>query len=172
MHRLAENDSSALDEILQEHWRSVVAYAAAIVLSREAAEDIAQETFLRLWRNRSKWEPSAPLRTYVFRVARNLALNEKERGAVRGRASLEVDLAWTRPATPLEELEQKELRIAVESAVAALPPRRREVFVLARVHGLSYQDIATVMGTSAQTVANQMSSALTDLRNALANFRT
>jgi RNA polymerase sigma-70 factor (ECF subfamily) len=170
MRRLAANDATALDEILREHWLAIVAYAAAIVLSREVGEDIAQETVLRLWRQRESWEPVAPLRTFLLRIARNLALNEKDRGAVRGRGAERVELGWTRPPTPLEELEQKELRVAVEAAVARLPARRREVFILARVHGLSYQEIAAVMGISLQTVANQMSAALTDLRHALARF--
>ena len=67
----------------------------------------------------------------------------------------------------LELVEQAEERAAVERAIAALPPRRREIFILVRVHGLSYGEVAEILQISPQTVANQMSAALTTLRRLL-----
>lgn len=170
MRRLAMGDTAAFDEILQEHWLPIVAYATSFVRTREAGEDIAQETMLRLWRARKDWKPTATLRTYLYRITRNLALHELDRRRVRSRSRELVALGWARPATPLEELQQKELRLAVEAAVDALPPRRREVFILARVHGLSYKEVGEILNIAPQTVANQMSAALSQLRNTLAQF--
>jgi RNA polymerase sigma-70 factor (ECF subfamily) len=171
MRRLAGGEVAALDEILREHWLAIVAYATSFVRVRELGEDIAQETMLRLWRQRQVWQPTSPLRPYLFRIARNLALNEKERSRVRARSRQALALGWARPATPLEELQQKELRLAIEAAVDQLPERRREVFLLGRLHGLSYEEIGQVMGTTRQTVANQMSAALATLRELLAAHR-
>jgi DNA-directed RNA polymerase specialized sigma24 family protein len=56
MRRLAEGDVGALDEILREHWLALVAYATSFVRARELGEDIAQDTMLRLWRNRELWQ--------------------------------------------------------------------------------------------------------------------
>jgi RNA polymerase sigma-70 factor (ECF subfamily) len=72
-----------------------------------------------------------------------------------------------RATTPLELAERAELREVLTKAVDALPPRRREVFVLARFHGRSYRDIADIMDISPQTVANQVSAAVRDLRRRL-----
>lgn len=171
MRRLASGDVAALDEIMQEHWLEIVAYATSFVRVRELGEDIAQETMLRLWRHRKAWQPSSPLRPYLYRIARNLALNENARARVRGRSRQALALGWARPATPLEELQQKELRLAIEKAVDQLPERRREVFLLGRLHGMSYEEIGQVMGTTVQTVANQMSAALAMLRESLAPHR-
>jgi len=70
----------------------------------------------------------------------------------------------------MSALPNDDLRAALERAIATLPPRRREVFLLRVVHDLSYKEIAGVMGTSAQTVANQLSSALRELRTTLAGL--
>jgi RNA polymerase sigma-70 factor (ECF subfamily) len=75
--------------------------------------------------------------------------------------------ATKRATTPLELAERAELREVLIKAVDALPPRRREVFVLARFHGRSYRDIADIMDISPQTVANQVSAAVRDLRRRL-----
>jgi RNA polymerase sigma-70 factor (ECF subfamily) len=171
MRRLAGGDVAALDEVLQEHWLAIVAYATSFVRVRELGEDIAQETMLRLWQQRKVWRPTSPLRPYLYRIARNLALNENARSRVRVRSRQAVALGWARPATPLEELQHKELRLAIEKAVDQLPERRREVFLLGRLHGMSYDEIGQVMGTKAQTVANQMSAALAMLRESLAAHR-
>ena len=72
--------------------------------------------------------------------------------------------------TPAEETIAADLRRAAAQAVSDLPPKRQEVFRLAREEGLSYAEIASVMDVSPQTVANQMSLALADLRRALSPF--
>ena len=171
MRRLAEGDVGALDEILREHWLAIVAYATSFVRVRELGEDIAQDTMLRLWRTRELWQPNSTLRSYLYRIARNLALNEKERSRVRARSRPRLAHGWAIPATPLEELQRKELRLAIEAAVDELPERRREVFLLGRLHGMSYEEIGQVMGITTQTVANQMSAALATLRVSLAAHR-
>ncbi|MBI4540565.1 MAG: RNA polymerase sigma-70 factor [Gemmatimonadetes bacterium] len=171
MDRLRVGDSSALDELLALYWGRLVAYAQTLVVSEDAAEDIAQEAFMRLWERRSEWNPGSEPRPLLYRIVRNLALNELRWRNLRARW-VERLAAKARPQGPSPVLaaEGEELRAAVARAVESLPPRRREVFVLARFHNLSYQGIAEVLGISAQTVANQMSAALSDLRGSLASF--
>jgi RNA polymerase sigma-70 factor (ECF subfamily) len=70
----------------------------------------------------------------------------------------------------MAEMPIDQLRAALERAIAELAPRRREVFLLRVVHDLSYKEIADVMGTSTQTVANQLSTALRELRSRLAGL--
>jgi len=170
MRRLARRDPTALAEIASAHWQPLIAWVTGIVGNRAAAEDIAQEALLRLWRREGEWVPNASIRTFLWRIARNLALNERAGSRIRADRAPTLQLASDGPSTPLEELERDELRAAVEAAVAVLPPRRREVFLLARLEGLSYREIAATLGISEQTVANQMSAALTDLRRSLARF--
>jgi RNA polymerase sigma-70 factor (ECF subfamily) len=171
IERLCGDDAAALDELLQLHWSALVGYAERILESVDAAEDIAQQTFLRLWERRASWTPGGSLRAYLYRIARNLALNARRHRSVRAKWSQCFRRQYApHPATPEQVMAGNELEVAIEKAIAALPERRREVFELVRFHSLSYREVGEIMGISVQTVANQMSAALSDLRAALASF--
>lgn len=170
--RLRGGDPAALDALLERYWRPLAAYAARLLDSDDAGQDVAQETFLRLWARREELAPASVLRALLYRIARNIALNERRAGAVRARwAEREPDtLMPSDPGTPMHALIEHELEAAVTRAVDGLPPRRREAFVLMRFHGLSHRQIAEVMGLAPQTVANQIGAAVADLRRALGPF--
>jgi len=169
MTRLRAADPTALDHLLERYWGGVAAYVARLSGDRAVGEDLAQEVFLRLWQRRIEWEPVGSLRAFLYAVARNLTLNheKRRRREIRHLPDYRTELERRRPPNPSESTEQSEIRAAVDRAVAQLPPRRREVFVLAWGHHLSYRDIGEVMGISTQTVANQLSAAVAELRGAL-----
>lgn len=171
MTRIQAGDHAALEEVLAEYWEPLVRYSRSFLGSRDAAEDAAQETFVRLWRHRNEWCASESIRAYLYRILHNHLLNERRARKVRARWRDQAVRRKPRgPATPIELAERSELSDAVKEALAALPPRRREVFTLARFHGLSYAEIAEVLNVSPQTVANQMSAALSTLRDRLSPF--
>ena len=174
MRQVRGGDAEAMNELLRLYWGGVVEYAVRFVESRDQAEDIAQEVFLRVWQQALDWRGQGTLRSFLYGVARNHALNQGRRWREVRVASFDsrvVPLGAHPAPTPLELLDRKLEEAEVEShlrrAVAALPPRRQEIFTLARVHGLSYQEIAETLRLSPQTVANQMSRALADLRRTL-----
>jgi RNA polymerase sigma-70 factor (ECF subfamily) len=169
--RLRAGDAAAFDALVLRYWSLVVAYATRIVDGSDLSEDIAQETFLRVWEHRGRWSPAQSLRPLLYRIARNLALNERRRRQVRARSADTASLAIPSAGpTPIEAAEGSELRHRAEMAIESLSPRRREVFVLARFHHLSFREISEVMGISSQTVANQMSAALDRLQAELRPF--
>lgn len=161
-------EASAFDELLRIYWDPLVSYADSLLESIDAAEDVVQETFIRVWERRSDWSARGSVRSYLYRITRTVALNEHRRRRVRkkwlGRGRVEKPSA---SPTPLQMVEGEEMDVAIDEALAALPDRRREVFTLARLHDLSYREIADLMQISPQTVANQMSAALADLRRSL-----
>lgn len=165
--RLAADDSSALDALLAKYWSPLTTFIARMTGSVEAAEDAVQETFCRVWERRASWRVEGSVAGLLFRLARNIAISEHRHLQAEERAAqVAGDASPTHHAAP--ELPDTELRALLEQAVATLPPRRREVFLLRVVHDLSYKEIAAVMGTSPQTVANQLSAALAALRVQLA----
>lgn len=168
MAGVGRGEEPPLRELLQRHWKAIVSYASAIV-DADAADDIAQETFLRVAAHAARWRPLGPVRSYLLHIARNIALSERRRQRSR-RSALEAaqgTLARRSTPTPGERLDESELRAALWRALEVMPERRREVFALVRFGGLSYRETAAVMGTSEQTTANQMSAAMADLRRAL-----
>jgi RNA polymerase sigma-70 factor (family 1) len=170
MERLQGGEPSALDEVIRCYWHALVAYAARLTPSEDAAEDVVQEAMLRVWRGRRQWNASDRLASFLYRITRNLALDETRRRRVRERwAEEEGSREQAGPPTPDQIAEHTQVSGAVTRAIEALPPRRREVFVLSRYHGHSYREIAEIMEISPQTVANQMSAALDELRERLSS---
>jgi RNA polymerase sigma-70 factor (ECF subfamily) len=170
LSRIRSGDVEALNLLMREAWAPLVTHLATLVGSGAAAQDAAQEAFVRLWEHRERWE-SGSARAVLFRIGRNVALDERRRAEVRRRWALSPSAEPpSRVPTPGEELEAAEFADRFWSALEDLPPRRREVFELVRFGGLSYAEAAHVMDLSEQTVANQMSRALKALRHLLAGF--
>lgn len=164
-------DPEALQELMDAYWAPLTRYARGIVGDEQDGEDLVQEAFVRLWRGRADPSRAVSPAAYLFRVVRNLSLNHQR--DIRGRMRLLIERFSTRPrapSTPAEEYAATELATAAEVAIGDLPARRREIFELHRFHGLSYREISEVMCISPQTVANQMSRALLELRDHLAPF--
>lgn len=168
--RLAADDAGALDALIQRHWPPLYRYALRKTGSPDDAADVAQDVFCRLWERRADWRARGSVKGLLFRLARNAAVSGQRRRRVRERAArVLIDLAPD-PAPATTAAERAELRAALERAIAALPARRREVFLLRMVDGLSYDEIAAAMDTSRQTVANQLSRALATLRASLGHL--
>lgn len=168
MRALAGDDPEGLDGIMRLHWGEVVGYAAGFVESGDQAEDLAQRAFIGLWKKRKAWEERGSVLSFLLRVVRNLASNERRRRRIRFRLEAQTVAATARsPTRPDEQLARTELQTQLEWALLKMPTRRREVFELARFQGLTYAEIADVLEISPQTVANLMSAALSQLREEL-----
>jgi RNA polymerase sigma-70 factor, ECF subfamily len=171
LRRLRANDPEAFNQLASTYWKDLVGFAYDLVGSMDGAEDIAQEACIRLWNNRRGLEGRGSLRAYLMQSVRRLALNEFRSRRVRDRPDVvdRVRAVHSEPITPEAELDARDLSTAIETALRNLPVRRREAFVLVRFHGLSYREAAEVMGISTQTLANQVCTALRELRGALSS---
>lgn len=166
-NRVLAGEPEAMNEILRRYWSGVVEYSSRFTSTRDAAEDIAQETFILVWRGKLGWAARGSMRSFLYGVARRLARNRARRWREVSVTDRPETNAGVAPLTPAAHLDEAELRRRFIECVARLPAKRQEVFNLARVHGLSYREIAEVMEISPQTVANQMSAALAFLRREL-----
>jgi RNA polymerase sigma-70 factor (ECF subfamily) len=157
-------DAEALDELLRRFWHPLVAYVSRLLGDTESAEDVVQRAFIRLWERKHAVPTGDAVRPFLYRVVRNLANNEWRRRQ-RQRSWLDEESLLLAPAVlPSQGVEEDELAAALAAAVEQLPRRRREVFVLSRYHSLSNSQIAEVLSIAPQTVANQLVSALRELR--------
>ncbi len=164
---IRSGDVRALEQLMAMYWAPLMQYAGRVLQGAADPQDVVQETFIRLWARRERWGSDGSVRSLLYTVTRNAALDELRRDARAVKAAQAAD-----PPAPSRapSAEAAELEEAVREAVQALPAKRREVFRLAREEGLSYAEIAAVMGLSQQTVANHMSLALSDLRRMLASY--
>lgn len=169
MEQIRSGDSEALGLLLERTWAPLVRYLLTFLDSVEAAEDAAQEAFVRLWEHRDRWE-SGSARALVFRIARNVALDLQRRADVRRRWGRDHRYDPTcSPPTPEEVLTGRELLLCFHEALESLPPRRREVFELIRLRGLSHREAAEVLEVSYRTVVNHFRLAMEDLKRQLSD---
>ena len=173
MASIRGGSESALGRLMELCWAELVCYAASQLGDVELSRDVVQEAFIQVWERRRAWRQRGSARAYLYRIVRNLVIDQKRRQGVRRRwlkrQGREDAVGGAHAATPAEVLDAKMLADAFQAAVASLPDRRREVFELVFQRGLSHAEAATVMNVSAQTVANQMSSALRTVRQAVAS---
>jgi len=149
-----------IEPLFKRYYRPLCLYALHFVGETEAAEDIVQDAFVALWQRSS--EVREP-KSYLFAAVRNGCLSFLRQRDRVADASLD--------AIPEEELESRADEEAhLWSAIDALPRRRRQIFLLAKRDGLKYEEIATRLGISVNTVRNQMSKALASLRGRRALF--
>lgn len=174
MERVRDGDRAAFGALVARHWAPLTDYAAGFAGGVDEGEDVVQEVFVQVWRSRADWTSSGTVTGFLFRITRNLALNRIESQRAREDRERRPEVVFRHygapPPTPHDAFEARRLRAVVDEAVSELPPRQREVFVLARIHGLSHREIAGTLEISPQTVANQMSAALAKLQAMLAHL--
>jgi len=171
-------DVAAFEAMYRAYKDALGGYISHLLHSREAAEEVIHDLFLRLWEQRELWDPPAALNAYLFRAARNRALNylrhERVETKFRDRIARDAAVAEAWPAcapTPDETLRFRDIEHAIERAVSTLPVRCQEVFRLNRYQRLSYTEVAQVLQISVKTVEMQMGRAFVALRRQLAEWR-
>jgi RNA polymerase sigma-70 factor, ECF subfamily len=148
----------AFAEIYRRYQTIVYRFARMMSGSQTIAEDVTQETFTTLLRDLERYEPDrAALSTYLYGVARNLTRSRLRRE--RRFVGLEIteESEPIAPRDPSTVFEQSQQRMRLRQIIAELPSRYREVIILCGLHGLSYADVAIILGTPVGTVRSRLS---------------
>jgi RNA polymerase sigma-70 factor, ECF subfamily len=152
-------DERAFDALFERWAGRVLRFVERMVGEASVAEDLVQETFVRVWRARERYEPEARFSTWLFTIAGNAARNELRRPARRApHASLDeeregasLELAAEGPGADVL-VDARRTGQGLEAALAGLPERQREALWLRAVEGLSYAEVAGALATSEQAV--------------------
>jgi RNA polymerase sigma-70 factor (ECF subfamily) len=155
MNRYAEGDDSAFAVVHRAVAERLYAFLARMARSPVLADDLLQETFLRMHRARGSFVRGARLLPWCYAIARNVCIDHARQRAVRKERAIgneEGEAVFEQPTGPDADGEQltmaAELAEIVEAALAKLPHNQREAFVLLRYEGLSVADAAAVLGTT------------------------
>lgn len=170
LERLRRGEHSAFEALFRQWYEPVVRAANRILHEPGVAEELAQDVFLELWRRRELLPEGSSVPGYLLQAARNRALNHLRHLQVQKKSQVFVE-ALSEPAEQADaEASAGELEAAIRDAVAALPPRTREVFLMSRERNLRYSEIAEQLGVTVKAVEANMSRALRQLRERLAPF--
>jgi RNA polymerase sigma-70 factor (ECF subfamily) len=178
--RFRGGDAEAFEALMRRHRAPVFTFLVRLTGDRARAEDLLQETWLRLVGAAGRWEHRARFRTWLYAVARNLAVDEARRALHRrtepldepaegGGGSLAERLAGDGPG-PDRSAESALLRPRLLAALASLPEEQREVFLLREQAGVPFAEIAEITGAPEPTVKSRMRYALEGLRRHLADL--
>lgn len=177
MVRVGAGDHEAFRKLVERHQNAVIGTVAKMLGNASEAEDIAQQVFLRIWRNAKRYRPDAKFTTYLYTITRNLVFNETRRKSRKKEVSSDEreensnQLIEASPdRQPDAELLQAELQTAVDAAIASLPEAQRMAVVLRRYEQLSYEEIADVLNLSVSAVKSLLFRARTSLREALSGY--
>ena len=177
MRRLKKSqDESALRDLIRRYQKPIYTMAYRMLGNVDEAEDLAQRTFIRVWKAADSYEPTAKFSTWLFTILRNLVFNETRRRTRKPTTSLEncmeqgVVPVQLSDKSPDSTLETKELQQAVDAALAELSPDAGLALHLRRERNMGYEQIAAILGRSVPSTKSLIHRARQDLRQRLRKY--
>jgi RNA polymerase sigma-70 factor, ECF subfamily len=179
MQKLAGGSDSAFEELLQRYETQVITFCYAFMRNREASEDLAQETFMRVFRNSARYQPVAKFTTWLYKIAANLCINELKKRNLRQSLSLDepagadpdgtkvIERIASEDSSPLSDAEKHEAQVLIGKAINHLPDDQRTTLVMVEYHHMAYQDIAEVLGVTVSAIKMRVKRARETLKETL-----
>ena len=190
MQRFQKGDEDAFNLLVRRHQKPLVNFIARYTGDKDNAEDLAQETFIRMFKAADRYKPGrAQFKTWMYFIAKNLCKNEIRNRGRRERYLVdniisndnstdgndeEIDLIASAPADaafqPEVALERKELRNTIQKAIAELPDQYRLPLVLRDIQGLSYDEIGNILELRSGTTKSRINRARLMLKDKLKSY--
>jgi RNA polymerase sigma-70 factor, ECF subfamily len=177
MALVGAGEEGAFEQLVERHQRLVIGTVGRMLGSGSDAEDIAQQVFVRVWKNAKRYEPRAKFTTWLLKITRNLVFNELRRRSRHPQVPLQSEsdeeerpLKDEQAVAPDASLLEHELQQAVDAAISNLPETQRMAVVLRRYEELSYEEIAAAMDQSVSAVKSLLFRARTELRENLQRY--
>ncbi len=172
LKRIRSGDIKVFEELFHQYYPGMCSYAESLVKRGELAEEIVQDVFFNIWKNKEELNITSGWRGYLFRSVFNhsmMYLRKKNR-------EVPLDQEWAGSLKepddqPEETIDAQDLDAALVFALQDLPERTREIFNLSRFEGLKYREIAEKLSISVKTVESNMGKALRALRISLDEYR-
>ncbi len=164
MGRIRAGDRPAFTLLLDRHLKAVAGFSYRMLMDAAEAEDVAQETFLRLWRYRDKWRPEAQLRAWLYRVARNLCIDRFRRREV---VTDQIPEQEDPRGGPAADLQRSQMSRLLNNAMKLLPERQRAAITLVYHQELSNIEAAGILGVSVDALESLLSRGRRGLKNRL-----
>lgn len=166
IYSFIEGDKGSFREIYLCYKDRIYYYALKITKSKELAEEVVQDVFVKLWANRAKIDTQYNFSSFVFKIAHNHAINILKRISYERTAHHRISRTYSTSTTNTEDtVVYNEYLLLMNNAVQLLPPKRKNIFNLSRTQGVSHDEIALMMGISKNTVKSQLVKATKFIRN-------
>jgi RNA polymerase sigma-70 factor (ECF subfamily) len=169
--RVGEGDVGAYRELVARYAPQLLRFATRVLRDPAEAEDVVQETCLRLWQHAREYTPRARVTTWLHRIAHNLAVDRlRARGRLKPLPDEDED-AMPESARQPSLIDEKRRLLALDAALAELPERQAAALTLVHLHGLSGKEAAEVLGVGAEALESLLSRARRALKAGLTEPR-
>ena len=159
--QIANGDEAAFEKIFHTYNAKLLPFVTSITKSREVAEEIMQEVFLKLWLQQSTLTTIDNPAAWLVRLSSNMALSYLQRQAIHSKAVNKLSHHSSPAASSIEaDIDAKKIQQHIAAAISSLPEKRQQVYKLSREEGLNRKQIAEQLGLSESTVKNQLNAAL------------
>jgi RNA polymerase sigma-70 factor (ECF subfamily) len=168
-----KGDLEAFEALYERYHKRLFHFILRFVSERAQAEDILQETFLRLLKGKKRFRKDSRFSTYLFTIARNLCLDTLkswERRHVFINQENYIERTTDKSKGPDKILEETEMGMVIQNEIQALPPDQREVLILSKYSGLSYAEIAQILESTPAAVKQKAYRAMLSLKQKLKNL--
>ncbi|MDX9781558.1 MAG: RNA polymerase sigma-70 factor [Bacteroidales bacterium] len=164
--KIREGDIKSFENLFKSYYTPLLYYSAKITGRVEVSEEIVQELFYNLWREREGLSITRSVKSYLFNSIRNRSIDYCRRRKFENSTSGELEYLRieTDDGNPLENAEAGELEKIITKSISKMPARRREIFMLHRAGEKKYEEIANLLEVSVKTVEAEMGKALKTLR--------
>lgn len=170
--RLRSKDKRAFELVFNKYFNIMVLYAARFMDTREEAEEIAQDVFVKFWEKCDTLAPDSSIKSYLYRSVHNSCLNAIKHEKVKdGYKQHVIQFLESSYQDHVEVNDPETIRVRIQKEIDKLPPRCCEIFKLSRFEGLKYHEIADHLEISVKTVEVQMGKALKVLRESLSDLK-
>lgn len=158
-----EPDLKEFEKVFRKYYEPLCRYAYSIVRDADEAEEIVQEFFYTFWLNRNRISIRLSLKSYLYRSIRNSALRYLQHKNIEDQYRTQ-DYALNHFESPEQVIQGNEMAGIIDKTLKGLPERTRQIFLLNRINGLKYKEIADLLKISIKTVEADMGKALLELR--------
>ncbi|WP_341837120.1 sigma-70 family RNA polymerase sigma factor [Chitinophaga pollutisoli] len=163
---LQSGDYEAFEHVFESYWEKVFSYLSKKTHSTEAAKDLTQLVFIKLWKYRDAVSAGIPLNEQIFRKTKQVFIDWL-RQEMRRRQHIAGPMELPDVQGNDTSHHRLEIRNDVANAIRSLPPKRKEIFELRHIYGYSYKEISELLGISTKTVDSQLTKANLQLRKIL-----
>lgn len=177
LEKLASDDEKSFEYLFNFYYKPLKVYATGLLLDQVLAQDIVQEVFFKLWKNRKELQIKDSLRSYLYRMTYNQCVDFLRKDKMDAYSIDTLDLnkrfeimGIKEDDSVLSAIFSKEMLSAYNKAVEKLPNQCRKIFLKSRSENLSYKEIATELNLSLSTVKNQMVIAMNKLSEELKHY--
>jgi RNA polymerase sigma-70 factor (ECF subfamily) len=169
--QIRQGNRHSFEQLFRSYYAPLCVFARKYIKDTDDCEEIVQGFFLKLWEKRKSIDINTSVKNYLFSSVRNRCLNQLKHQKIMQAHQAEILNTSSESDFGSNYFMEIGLVEKIEQSIAALPPKRREIFILSREQGLKYREIADQLGISIKTVETQMGQALKEMREKLRDYK-